>query len=248
MASKYFSNFKQSKKEVIKWRSHEVTRIEAFSDAVFAFAVSLLIISLEVPKNSTELLESLRGFIPFTFCFSFIAMIWYRQYCFFRRYGMHDVTTIFINCTLVLVVLFYVYPLKFMISALMMREAFTLKVGDTLQLLCFYTGGFAAIYFLFVLMYMNAHAKREELHLTDVEAFETRTQIYINLLLAVYALVMMLVGIWLNRIAPESTFAGLILFSFIGIPIGIMTGRRKKTFKQKFGHVSMAGIAHNPEE
>ena len=29
-------------------RGHEVKRIEAFSDAVFAFAVTLLIVSLEV--------------------------------------------------------------------------------------------------------------------------------------------------------------------------------------------------------
>jgi hypothetical protein len=34
-----------------RWRSHESSRIEGLSDAVFAFAVTLLVVvSLEVPK------------------------------------------------------------------------------------------------------------------------------------------------------------------------------------------------------
>jgi hypothetical protein len=44
----------QSKKHTIKWRSHEPSRIETFSDAVFAFALTLVIISFEVPKSFDE--------------------------------------------------------------------------------------------------------------------------------------------------------------------------------------------------
>lgn len=48
-----------------RWRSHEITRVEGFSAAVFGFAVTLLIVSLEVPKTSTELLSAMRGFGAF---------------------------------------------------------------------------------------------------------------------------------------------------------------------------------------
>ena len=54
---------KFSKENEFRFRGHEVKRIEAFSDAVFAFAVTLLIVSLEVPKNFEELMNTMRGLV-----------------------------------------------------------------------------------------------------------------------------------------------------------------------------------------
>jgi hypothetical protein len=61
-------------------RGHEVQRIETFSDAVFAFAVTLLIVSLEVPKNFEELMVSMLGFYAFGISFTLLALIWYDQH------------------------------------------------------------------------------------------------------------------------------------------------------------------------
>ncbi|HMJ26039.1 MAG TPA: TMEM175 family protein, partial [Pyrinomonadaceae bacterium] len=44
-----------------RWRSHEISRIEGLSDAVFGFAVTLLVVSLEVPKTFNELMQAMRG-------------------------------------------------------------------------------------------------------------------------------------------------------------------------------------------
>src|SRR5674476_932400 len=70
-----------------RFRGHEVRRIEAFSDAVFAFAVTLLIVSLEVPKSFEELMVTMRGFFAFGVSFLLLMLIWYEQNIFFRRYG-----------------------------------------------------------------------------------------------------------------------------------------------------------------
>ena len=94
-----------------RWRGHEISRIEGLSDAVFAFAITLLVVSLEVPKTFNELAETIHGFGAFAICFVLLFIVWYTQYKFFRRYGLQDTTTIVLNGALLFVVLFYVYPL-----------------------------------------------------------------------------------------------------------------------------------------
>src|SRR5262245_12644977 len=104
--------------EGFRWRGGEIARIEGLSDAVFAFAVTLLVVSLEVPKTFGELSELLRGFVPFAICFILLMQVWHEQYRFFRRYNLQDKMSLVLNSALLFVVLFYVYPLKFLFTYL----------------------------------------------------------------------------------------------------------------------------------
>lgn len=62
-----------------RWRGGDISRLEGLSDAVFAFAVTLLVVSLEVPETFDELLHVLRGFFAFAVCFAILFWVWFDQ-------------------------------------------------------------------------------------------------------------------------------------------------------------------------
>jgi hypothetical protein len=172
-----------------RWRSREIARIEGFSDACFGFAVTLLIISLEVPKTSTELFEAMHGFIPFLATFWVLAGIWYAQFLFFRRYGLEDRVTVILNLVLLFTVLFFVYPLKFLFTVMIAdpRMRMTLATAHGVEpvilpqhkpyLFLIFGLGFGAVFAVFLLLYRHAYTLREELGLNELEIFETRHSI-----------------------------------------------------------------------
>src|SRR5579859_1039928 len=166
-------------------RGHEIQRIETFSDGVFAFAVTLLIVSLEVPKTFEELLISMRGFAAFGICFTLLLLVWHEQHVFFRRYALGDQTTIVLNAMLLFIVLFYVYPLKFLFSLLFSdqiygrgKNPFSINQDQMPQLMVIYGLGYMVIYTLFALMYLHALRRRSALELTDAEVFDTRSKVF----------------------------------------------------------------------
>lgn len=169
-----------------RWRNHEVTRVEGFSDAVFGFAVTLLIVSLEVPKTSTELLETMHGFGAFVVTFLMLTGIWYAQFAYFRRYGLEDRFTVVLNLVLLFTVLFFVYPLKFLFSTMLndpfLRAKISTAHGMELVVLpahksilfLIFGAGFTSIFVVFFLLYRHAYERREELELNEFEIYETR--------------------------------------------------------------------------
>ena len=86
---------REAGEEGFSWRGEEVSRIESFSGAVFAFAVTLLVVSLAI-------------------CFWLLLAAWFEHYKFFRRYGTSDSYTMRLSAVLLFIVLFYVYFLKFL--------------------------------------------------------------------------------------------------------------------------------------
>ena len=56
----------------------------------------------------------MRGFPAFAVCFAMLFQVWWRHYKFFRAYDLEDGPVIALTGLLLFVVLFYVYPLKFL--------------------------------------------------------------------------------------------------------------------------------------
>ena len=173
-------------------------RIEGFADAVFGFAVTLLVVSLEVPNTFDELLAAMRGFFAFAISFGLLYAVWYDHYKFFRRYGLTDNLTIHLSTVLLFVVLFYIYPLKFLFAALMDQLlGFSTQVGsstvdvvETIEpgqwplLMVIFGAGFVVVQLVFALLYWRAYALRGMLNLDVHEASITRQEIQGYLILA----------------------------------------------------------------
>lgn len=203
------------------FRHREVSRIEGFSDAVFGFALTLLVVSLETPKDVRALRDMAGSFLPFGVTFAMVAWIWYQHNVFFRRYGLQDAWTAFLNSTLLFVVLFYVFPLKFLTLTLigpltMSREGlppFSEIEGPMVMVL--YSTGVVVIFGLFVLLHVHAWRRRRLLDLTPIEEivlkFGMRAHIY-SAGLGVVSLFL----VWLVWLSPDMTFFAGIVYGLMG--------------------------------
>ena len=202
-------------------RAREVSRIEAFSDIVFGFALTLIVISLEVPETYEELMHDMRGFLGFAICFAVLMWVWFCHYTFFRRYAMHDGFTIVLNTMLLFLVLFYVYPLKFIFSVV--TGAIHGGIGDGSTLFIIYGLGFAGIFALLFLLHMHAYNRREELELNEVEMHDTRSMMIMYGAYVVIGLVSAVIAV---AVPPSKVgFAGWTYF-LLGPVSGFIGARR----------------------
>jgi uncharacterized membrane protein len=215
-------------------RGREVTRLESFSDAVFGFAVTLLVVSLEVPKSFADLMETMRGFLAFGICFAILAMIWNDHYKYSRRFGLDDGFVRFLTCLMLFIVLLYVYPLKFLFNLFIngmilhgARGQLTRDQGSTLFVI--YGMGFAAIYLVLAALYLHAYRRRRELELNEIEVLDTRWESYGMLCMASVGVVSALVAL----IADYVDVAGFVYLSlFVIMRIhGTLHGRKRRELK-----------------
>jgi uncharacterized membrane protein len=195
-----------------QWRGHEVTRLEGFTDAVFAFAVTLLVVSLEVPKTYPDLIAAMRGFPAFGICFALLAVVWYEHYRYFRRYGLETAVAVMLNCALLFCVLLYVYPLKFMFAAAIGRAPY--PEGEIRTLFTIFGSGFTAISGVFWLLYLYAWSCRDELELTPLEQLRTQHSMMDQSAMALLGIV----SILLARLGP-SWILSMTPLIFFAIPI-----------------------------
>jgi uncharacterized membrane protein len=155
----------------VKWRGGQVTRIEALTDAVFGFAITFLFVSFDVPRDFDALVVQLRGFIPFSACFALLILVWVYHYKLFGRFDMDDGLTIFLNSVLLFVVLFYIFPLKFVFTSWLGGGSTFSNWEQVRSMMTLYSAGYVAVFTVFGFMYHHAYRKRAALKLDDEDVF-----------------------------------------------------------------------------
>jgi hypothetical protein len=228
-----------------RWRGGEIARIEGLSDAVFAFAVTLLVVSLEVPRTFNELKGVMRGFFAFAVCFVLLLQVWHEQYRYFRRYNLQDSISTVLNCVLLFLVLFYVYPLKFLFTFLLngwmgfgSRVQLpngswenVIEAHQLPQLMSIFSGGFLAVACIFILLFTHALRKHAELDLNALEVYDTKVSIGAAAINAFTALISLAIAFFGS--VGTSGFAGLIYPILLGPGFSIyytIVGRKRRRF------------------
>jgi uncharacterized membrane protein len=93
-------------------------RVESFSDGVFAFAITLLVLSIPVPDIKfaddhllgSALLQAIPQLVPYVTSFATIGIIWLNHHSMFHEVQKVKHTTLTLNLLLLLVVAFIPYP------------------------------------------------------------------------------------------------------------------------------------------
>lgn len=214
-------------------RGLEMTRLETFTDAAFAFAVTLLVIGGgdAIPRSFDEMQLAIKQVPAFAASFLNIIWFWYAHHIWSRRYGLDDGVSIILSLLLVFVVLIYVYPLKAVYSGAIdffsggyFGSYFRLEsVGDLRSIFVIFGSGFAALSILTALLYVHAYAKREELVLSAIERFHTISEIRFWTI----AIIVPVVSIVLAATLPDPWVVAAGMWYAVFAPVYAIHGYRR---------------------
>ena len=159
-------------------RGMEMTRLETFIDAAFAFAITMLVIAAErIPDDVETLLAAFKNVPAFLASIIVLGIFWRGHWLWSRRYGLEDGISIFISWAMIVTILIYMYPLKAIFSSMWFLLSGG-KVGHTLgansawqvrAVFAVFAVGFTAIALEVVLLNWRAWQLRQPLRLNARE-------------------------------------------------------------------------------
>jgi uncharacterized membrane protein len=115
----------------------ETNRLEAFSDGVFAIAITLLVLEIKVPPPDMTLEAGLLrlwpSYLAYTVSFLVIGAIWINHHAMFRHIVRVDETLLLLNVLHLMLIAFLPFPTA------VLAEAFHRKAGEPIAT-AFYGG------------------------------------------------------------------------------------------------------------
>src|SRR5438045_9280054 len=167
-------------------RGIEMTRLETFIDAAFAFAITMLVIAgNQIPDDVGTLLGAFKNVPAFVASVIVLGIFWRGHWLWSRRYGLEDGMSILISWAMIVTMLIYIYPLKAIFSSMWFLVSGG-RVGHVLgahfepqvrALFAVFALGFTAIALEMVLLNLRAWPLRELLRLDALERAMTFNEV-----------------------------------------------------------------------
>src|SRR6267378_7417775 len=168
-------------------RGMEMTRLETFIDAAFAFAISMLVIAAQqIPDNIQALLAAFKNVPTFICSIAVLGIYWRGHWLWSRRYGLEDGASILISWMMIVTILIFIYPLKAIFGAMwnflsngQIGRPFSLHTTESQARTIFaiYALGLIAISAEILLLNLRAWQLREPLRLNAREKLITRGEL-----------------------------------------------------------------------
>jgi uncharacterized membrane protein len=168
-------------------RGMEMTRLETFIDATFAFAISMLVIAAQqIPDNIQALLAAFKNVPTFVCSIAVLGIYWRGHWLWSRRFGLEDGVSILISWMMIVTMLIFIYPLKaifgamwFLISSGRVGQPFSLHTteAEARTIFAIYALGLIAISAEILLLNLRAWHLREPLRLNAREQLMTHGEL-----------------------------------------------------------------------
>ena len=225
-------------------RGENMTRIETFVDAAFAFAFTMLVISIdEIPRSPSELFLLSRDIPAFIISAGIVGSIWLTHATWSRTFGLQDGVTILLSLGLVMLVLVFVYPIKLVIQATVVYLSVTVlgttiletaifenegwANGGVASLFTYFSLGFMVLSAIIILLYLNSLRHRQELVLSHYEIYFCKRAILGWIVVAVTAVLSCIIALVVDD--QYSVYAGYTYFSLcVTMPLAQRIYRRRQ--------------------
>jgi uncharacterized membrane protein len=196
--------------------SSETARVEAFSDGVFAIAITLLVLNLKVPAGPAghlgqALTRQWPTYAAFLLSFAFIGIMWVNHHRLFNHIRRSDNGLLFLNLLLLLGITVVPFP-----TALVAAHYGT---ADTTVAATVFNGTYVVLAVFFNLLWH--HAVRAGL--LDAATHESADAISRQYAVGPIAYLVCFGLTWVS--VPASLILNIALAAFFAIPARIATGR-----------------------
>ncbi len=221
-------------------RGDKVTRLEAFVDASFAFAVTLLVISGDqIPTSISMLTDALKQVPSYAASFAVIMQFWMNHADWSRRFGLEDIYSDRLSLVLVFVLLIFVYPLKMVFASLfsMLSSGYLpsrFQIDSWLHvpaLFQTFAAGFGAMALIMFLLFSRAEKLGPSLDFTEAEITYAQFKRLMWGTVVLFAMLSLLLAAVIPARPETGLWIGLPGYIFFGL--NIVQGFIRRHYRKK---------------